>query len=864
MKKIRRIGLKMETPAGVLAAATVALSAWLFAALPSTITSDDQVEDGVVFTMSNEAKMKVQVCTDKIIRVVYTLNENIPEPEGYIVVKKKWDQESFTVNEDESAITVETRTVKVEISKTDGAVSFYVDGTLILRETEAKKLTQKSVGTHTAYEGTIKFNTTDDEGIYGFGQFQDGKLNQKGATLDLIQLNQMNASPIFLSTRGFGVFWNVYSQVKVSPPLTLWCNWATNDAIDYYFMYGPDFDQVISSFHTITGSVPMWPKWAYGFWQCKNYYSTQSDLMNAVRTFREKAYPIDNVVQDWQYYPAGGNGCQCFDASRYPDPAGMIKTLKDSLNCHFTISIWPSFAATSGENYSFMNERGYLLNTQDYLGTTYDAFNDSASFYYWKFINDSLVSKGVDAFWPDATEPEWHTTWATATTAVGPAAKVENMFPVLHSRTLHDGYREAHEGRKRVVNLTRAYCAGSQRFAAAYWTGDIETDFVTYTKQIPAGLNVCMTGLPLYCTDIGGFTGRVTPEVVARWFQFGAFNPVFRIHGTRNTELWLDDQASVEDNMVKYLKLRYRLFPYVYSLAWKTTSDGYMMMRALPFDFRNDLQVRDINNEFMFGPAMLICPVTSSVTATSRQVYLPEGSWYDFWEGNRHDGNKVITTDAPLDKMPIFIRAGSILPMGPEITYADTAADPIELRVYTGADGRFTLYEDEGDGYDYEKGVYATILISWDDAGGNLTIGTRAGEFPGMLETRTFNVVWVSENHGTGGSVTTDVNKSITYTGSGIVLNKKSGEIGSVRTRKAAHGLSNVFTTLSGRTIRVRVTGDGTWRVRLVDARGRTIADRIVSGSSSSTIAHKLPAGIYVVQFTGNGSSSFNLKLIVQ
>ncbi|MBN1129383.1 MAG: glycoside hydrolase family 31 protein [Chitinispirillaceae bacterium] len=820
--------------------------------------------DGVLFNMPDNGKMKVQVCSDKIIRVVYTLQATIPAPGSYIVVKTAWDPVQFTVQDGASAVSLTTSSLKIDVSKTSGAISYYSGSTLILQETAAKSLARKSVGTNTAYEGTITLNSVDNEGIYGFGQFQNVQINQKGQTLDLVQLNQSDASPMFLSTRGFGVLWNVYSQVKVTPPLTLWCNWATNDAIDYYFMYGPEFDTIIASYRTITGPAPMWPKWAYGYWQCKNYYPTQNDLLTAARTFRAKGYPLDNIVQDWQYYPPGFNGCQCFDAARYPDPAGMIRTLHDSLNCRFTISVWPSFAATCGANYTFMNSRGYLLNSQDYLGTTYDAFNDSAAFYYWKFINDSLVSKDIDAFWPDATEPEWHTVWVTATTAAGPAIKVENMFPVLHSKTLYEGYRRAHQDNKRVCNLTRSYCAGSQRYGAAYWTGDVETDFITYTKQIPAGLNVCMSGLPLYCTDIGGFTGAVEPNVLARWFQFGAFNPVFRIHGTRNTELWLDPQMAVEANMVKYGKLRYRLFPYVYSLAWKVTDQGYTMMRALPFDFRSDVNVRDINNEFMFGPALLVCPVTNSVTATSRNVYLPAGSsWYDFWTGTRQDGGAVVTANAPIDKLPLFVRAGSILPMGPQITYADTAADPIELRVYTGANGSFTLYEDEGDGYAYEQGVYATIPFLWDEASSNLTMGPTAGEFTGMLTSRTFNVVWVSENHGAGGEVTTAIDKAITYNGGRLVLNKITGEIGVTHSVASSRIALPFIARLDGRSYVICVKGNQPVQVRLTDIRGRLLADRTVAGPGSLVIARQLPAGIYCASFKEQNGVSFTRKLVI-
>jgi alpha-D-xyloside xylohydrolase len=428
------------------------------------------------------------------------------------------------------------------------------------------------------------------------------------------------------------------------------------------------------------------------------------------------------------------------------------------------------------------------------------------------------------------------------------------MFPVVHSRTLYEGYRTATAGKKRVCNLTRSYSAGSQRFGAAYWTGDIPNDFVTYTKQIPAGLNVCMTGLPLFCTDIGGFNGAVTSDVVLRWFQWGIFNPVFRIHGTRNTELWLDPQRSVEAGLVKYSKLRYRLFPYVYSLAWKVTNEGYTMMRGLPFDFRGDANIRDLNNEFMFGPALLVCPVTSSASAITRPVYLPAGGWYDFWTGKSVVGGAIIpNADAPLDKIPLYVRAGSILPMGPEISYADTAADPIELRVYTGANGNFTIYEDEGDSYNYETGAYATIPISWDQTSGNLTIGPTSGSFPGMLTSRIFNVVWVSDNHGIGGTVTTVIDKPINYTGDVIILNKATGQMG-----VAHNGISTAFkaapvTRLIGRKIYVTVPGITASKVMVVDPRGRVIAATVVAGGTSSLVTEKLSAGVYFVQFVGNG-----------
>ena len=851
-----------------IAVAVLIIMAGLLNAVSAyTVSTKDSVADGLIFTMSDNSKMKVQLCTDRIIRIAYTMHPTIPRADSnYIVVKGTWAPVPWTSAVSATAYSITTASLRVDVSRTTGAVTFNTaSGTQILQETAGKTLTSKSVGTYTAYEGTIPFNSTSDEGIYGFGQFQSGQLNQNGLSIDQIQLNQTDCSPFFMSTRGFGVLWINYSEMKVTPPLTWWSDWATNDAIDYYFIYGPEFDQIIGGYRTITGPAVMWPKWAYGFWQCRNYYNTQAVLMGVVDQYRADGYPIDNIVQDWKYYPDGGNGCQCFNLANYPDPAGMIKTLHDSLNCHFTISVWPSFTQGDGPNYNFMSSRGYLLNSSDALGQTYDAFNDSAAFYYWKFINDSLVTKGVDGFWPDATEPEFHTQWINATTAQGPAEEVENIFPLLHSRTLYNGYRAAHNGLKRVCNLTRSYYAGSQRLGAAYWTGDIQDDFNTYTTQIPALLNVCATGLPMVCTDVGGFNGAVTSDVMTRWFEWGAFCPVFRVHGSRDcNEVWCWGTAT-EQILVEYSKLRYRLFPYVYSVAWKVTNENYTMMRAMPFDFRNDPTVRNLS-EYMFGPALLICPIVNSSTAATSSVYLPAGIWYDFWTGATFTGaaGQIITAQTPMQTMPIYVRAGSIIPMGPQITYADTPANPIELRVYTGADGSFTLYEDEGDGYAYETGVYATIPFSWSESTQNLTIGSRSGTFPGILGTRKFNVVFVSANHGAGDSVAKTIDTSLTYNGVGMIYNKASKLLQGVR-QPGSLLKNQAFCTgrLIGKDYVVTSSGPAQdWKVVLMSPSGRVFASKRINKNCSLTIAKKMPSGVYFAYFK-NGDISVNTNKII-
>jgi alpha-D-xyloside xylohydrolase len=837
---------------------------------------------GVTGAMAGGNTLYVKVCSPSIIRVVYVAGTAVPaDTANYIVVNGSWAPTAWDTTQTSTTLTINTDSLQVNINKTSGAVSFLTAaGVPIVNEIAgSKSLTPVTISNVSAYAGAFAFNAVSGEGLYGFGQFQNSIVNQFGVTDSLAQHNQTDCSPVFLSTRGFGVLWINYSRGEAASSangLNLSCAWATNNAIDYYFIYGPQFDRIISGYRTITGQASMWPKWAYGFWQCRNYYASQSEFMTVVKTYRSKNYPIDNIVQDWNYYPSGFNGCQCFDPSRYPNVAAAIDTLHDSLHCHFTISVWPSFTSTAGNNnYTFMNSRGYLLPVNDYLGQTYDAFNDSAAFYYWKFIDDSLVSKNIDGFWPDATEPE-SVGWPYCGTALGPGVEYGNMFPFLHSKTLHDGFKSAFSSKKRVCNLTRSYYAGSQRLGAAYWTGDVGTTFSTLQAQIPAGLDFCMTGMPYFTTDIGGFTGTNTAELEIRWFEWGSFNSVFRVHGTRAcNQVWCWNDATggnlsplpqTESILVNYLNLRYRLFPYIYSMAGMVTQQNYTIMRALAFDFPNDPNVYNLSYEFMFGPAFLVCPVYTS-QATSIPVYLPSATWYNFWTGDTlvSRSGRNITANAPLDTMPLFIRSGSIVPMGPEIKYADSAEDPIELRVYTGANGTFNLYEDENDNYDYEGGTFATIPIVWNDATDILTVGPTNGSFPGMLQSRTFKIVWVSHHHGVGESVTPDsvVDRTFTYGGSTVTIDKFTGQIKvkpePPKLRTAQYTLRQSRGMLIG-----ALGGNQAWDVRVTTLQGREIVARTIRGGTQSVIARGLSAGAYLVSLRYNGSVIANKSIFIQ
>lgn len=548
------------------------------------------------------------------------------------------------------------------------------------------------------------------------------------------------------------------------------------DAIDYYFFYGPELDAVIAAYRRATGAAPMFPRWAWGFWQCRERYQTQAELLGVLEEYRRRGTPLDGIIQDWFYWAPAPWGSHQFDPARYPDPAGMVRQVHER-HAHLMISVWAKFEPGS-DNYRELAERGLLYTPG---GTSYyDAFSAEGRELYWRQIRDALFSLGVDGWWLDASEPEDGAFFEYdenrgVMTAEGPAARVLNAYPLMHTAGVYAGQR-ATTPAKRVFILTRSAWAGQQRNAAVTWSGDIASDWGVFRRQIPAGLNFCLTGIPYWNTDIGGFFSRSPAdpdyrELFVRWFQFGAFCPMFRVHGTgARKEMW-EFGPEAERILVEYDRLRYRLLPYIYSTAWRVTSEGYTMMRALAMDFRDDPQALDVGDQFMFGPALMACPVTER-GATSREVYLPKGAWwYDFWTGRRYDGGQVIEAEAPLERMPLFVRAGSILPMGPVVQWdGEKPCDPIEVRVYPGANGAFTLYEDEGDGYDYERGAYATIPMAWDDTAGRLRIGERRGAFPGMLQRRTFRVVVVRPGRGTGVEPARATDALARYEGTAISL----------------------------------------------------------------------------------------------
>ncbi|HEY4786304.1 MAG TPA: TIM-barrel domain-containing protein [Bacteroidales bacterium] len=567
------------------------------------------------------------------------------------------------------------------------------------------------------------------------------------------------------------------------------------NSIDYYFIRGNDPDDVISGYRFITGKSPIMPIWAMGLWQSRERYKSQSEILSVVKEFRKREIPFDNIVLDWQYWREDQWGSHEFDTTRFPNPTAMISDLHKNLHTHFMISVWPKFYIGT-ENYKAMNDRGFLykLNTDlhrkdwiGYVSTFYDAFNPEARGLFWAQVNKNLFSKGVDAWWLDASEPDIHSNLSMDErkalmnpTALGNGDKYFNAFPLVNEKAIYDGQRNVNPN-QRVFILTRSAFAGSQRYAAATWSGDVGARWEELKLQIPAGLNFSLSGIPYWTTDIGGFAVERRyekpnardleewRELMTRWFQFGTFCPLLRVHGQfpyREMFNIAPENHPAYQAMLEYDKLRYRLMPYIYSLAGSVYFNDYTIMRALAMDFGSDASTKDIKDQFMFGSSLMIAPVYE-YKARSRKVYLPStSSWFDLSTGKYFAGGQTIDADAPLSRIPVFVKEGSILPFGPDLQYAsEKPADPITLYIYTGKDGSFELYEDEGTNYDYEKGQYSVIPLSYNEDTKTLTLGKRKGTYPGMQKQKVFQIMVVSKSTPLGLDFNRKPNKIITYSG---------------------------------------------------------------------------------------------------
>jgi alpha-D-xyloside xylohydrolase len=772
----------------ILAIAVGASGAAAQPAPHADVVTGTQQEPGAELIHLTNGTLRIRPCNGEIVRVTYVPGPSIPDLSNPAISDSACSGAPFSIGQTAGGIKIITEGVRAEVNRNSGAVRFS-DGQGNSKLAEAdwpfpRSVTDTVTDEQPAHEASVWFALTPEERLYGLGQHQTGVLNQRNLELVLSQDNTNISIPFFLSSKGYGLLWNSASVTdwnnRFRQVLAVRSNDA--DAVDYYYIGGPSFDKIIAGYRQLTGTAPLFSRWAYGYWQSKLAYASSDQLLGVAAKYRELHIPLDNIVLDAGWETEFGS--RTFNPN-YPDPKAMVQGLHDQ-HVHLMVSIWPLFQPGNA-NYEEMATKGYFVtlgpnHLPSYLpgARLYDAFNTDARRLYWQQVKKSLYGIGVDAFWMDSTEPadlyaeEHGPMLAEAKTALGDGSKYANLFPLMTTAAIFDGQR-SQAGSNRVFILTRSAFTGMQRNAAAAWSGDTLTTWDSFRRQIPAGLNYSLTGLPYWTTDIGGFVGGDTAnpayqELFVRWFEYGAFCPIFRAHGARKNnqnELWsFGPQA--QQILTLYDRLRYRLMPYIYTLAAKTTFDSYTPMRALAFDFATDDKALDINDEFMFGPSFLVAPVTEA-GAASRDIYLPKGTdWYDFWTGQRLAGGQTVHADAPLSVLPLYVRAGSIVPMGPEEEYTgEYPSAPVELRIYPGTDGDASLYHDDGLTYGYQKGQFAWVPMHWSEASHTLTLAARRGQFSGTSSTQEFHVTLVALGHGVGEAATSG-DRTLTYSGGSL------------------------------------------------------------------------------------------------
>ncbi len=644
----------------------------------------------------------------------------------------------------------------------------------------------------------VRFAWQKDEGIYGLGSHIEDYMNLKGKTQYLTQHNLKATVPVLTSTKGYGLLFDAGCAMIVrpyddkNPEAGSEVIYESAKCQDYYFMKGYNLDAVVKQYRYLTGDSPMMPRYLFGYTQSKERYCSQQEVVDIVKEYRRRQVPLDMVVQDWNYWPEGW-GYMHMDPKFYPDPKAMADSVH-ALNAKLMVSIWPN-PQYCPQAEDFKN-RGFMLEH-----SVYDAFSPAARDYYWSYADREFFSKGFDAWWCDCSEPldgDWknlpnythdnHAERYESTKQILSEALGEdrsNLYSLYHAMGIYENQRKASSD-KRVVNLTRSSYAGQQRYSTITWNGDTYASWESFRKQIPGGLNFMATGCPYWSVDVGSFftnkarfhrwfyigefpQGCNDPayrEYYTRMFQWGAFLPMLRSHGSDTPrEIWRFGEPGTPfyDAILDMIHLRYKLLPYTYSLAAKITNEQYTMARLLAFDFAKDTEVLDIKDEYMFGPAFLVCPVTEP-NAKTRKVYLPKGAnWMDYWTGTHYVGGQWIDAPTPINQIPIFVRMGSIVPMGPVLQYSSQKSDePLVINIYRGANTDFTLYEDEGDNYNCESGKSSNIKFTWNDKTNKLTIGKREGSFPGMLNIRTFKVKVMGGNEHTvtydGSAQTIDFN----------------------------------------------------------------------------------------------------------
>ena len=749
------------------------------------VVSFNKNTDGISFTLDN-GLMKVKICADNMVEVKYTELPVFMDKASLVITNEWKTTPDFTVAETATEITITTAKLNIVVNKLSNSVKYTdLKGNVILSEddSQSKSMKEATIAGIDTYICSSKFKSPKDESLYGLGCHPEDSLsvNYKGRNQEMAIKYMTGAIPVLLSTKGYGLLWDNYSASNFygaeNANTKFKYESESGTLVDYYFIYGPSFDNIIASYRNATGNAPMFPKWSFGLFQSQDRYKSQAEILSVKDKYRNGKIPVDVIVQDWFYWEPNVIGSHVMWPERYPDPKAMVDELHKA-NIHAMISIWPVFSKGTTP-YNQMAHSGGMTDIlwfnvmTEIMDGYYDAHSAQARDLYWKQAKDSLVGRyGWDAWWVDQCEPDNGNDLdlrRKSHFAIGRGIDYMNTYSLMHSTGLYDHWRKDIPN-KRAFFLIRQAFAGQQRNAATLWSSDITCTWKAYKAQVPQAINACASGIPYWTSDIGGYhlnwlaPDWKTPsnrELFTRWFQFGVFSPIFRIHGKGERALFSDNwDAPMKANLLRYDNLRYRLLPYIYSLSSKVTNEGYTILRSLAFDFREDTGIKSIPDEYMFGSAFLVSPVTERMYSLpnsknikkTRKVYLPKSAnWYDFWTGKLIAGGQTIDAAAPIETLPLYIKAGSIVPMGPYLQYAtEKVADPIEIRVYTGADADFVLYEDENDTYNYEQGKFSTIALNWNEASKTLTIKDRKGEFPGMLKDRTFRIVYVTTTNGKG------------------------------------------------------------------------------------------------------------------
>ena len=781
---------------------SILVAAAFLSTLPVEAQTFRQTKQGITGTTQG-MDIEIQFVSPEIVRVVKAPEGRSFTKKSFSVVKSP-ESMSVTTEKKGETVSLKSNAVRVDFNVRTGRISFFdKQGKALFTEKDyGAQFTPFNDAGNPTFSVRQAFLLDKDEAIYGLGQQQVDDLNQRNHKHFMRQRALYASVPIIQSTKGYGMFWDNYSPTTYTDnPQEMSFDSEVGECMDYYFMYGGNADGVIAQIRDLTGQAPMYPLWTFGFWQSRERYKSQQETMEVVDKYRELGIPLDGIIQDWQYWGPNSNwNSMNFDNPEFPDPQKMIDHVKKK-NAKIMISIWASFGPDTNP-YKDLEKINALFNFKTWPADggvkAYDAYNEKARDIYWEHLNKGLFSKGIDAWWTDSTEPDHLDVQERdfdIPTAMGTYRSVVNAFPLMSNKGVYE-HQRAVTSDKRVYLLTRCAFAGQQRYAANTWSGDVVCNWETFRKQIPTGLNFSLSGIPYWNTDIGGFfnwpyhggaENKAYHELYTRWFQYGTFLPMQRSHGSGvKKEIYnLGKKGDwVYDSEEKYINLRYALLPYLYSTGWQVTDNAGSFLRALFMDFNEDQKVHTISNQYMFGKAFLVTPVTRNMYVFSdkeqwkdpyedfsktgtQDVYLPKGTkWFDFWTGEVLNGGQMVTKEVPIDIIPLYVRAGSIVPFGPKVQYStEKKWNNLEIRIYPGADGEFVLYEDENDNYNYEKGAYSTIKFTWDDANRTLNIADREGTFPGMLKSRKFNIVVVDKENGTGSVQSTKFTKSVSYGG---------------------------------------------------------------------------------------------------